>query len=236
MRKLILSLAAVVLGHAGASAYAGCASITILNAGSGNVVVGNSVEIMYSGWSGDSLYVNGVWVDTLPIGDPWESFWGYHIATLPYGNHYATVSSEPCTEDFSLVAPPPLPPNQQNVYRWFWGANNDHFHSLSATEGSGWATYEGVGFRTYISPPDGDMRELYRCWWYGARDHLVSTDAACEGLTFEGSYGWVSTIPRAGHVPLYRFYHSGTSNHLATTNYSEGAAWTYQGILGYVPE
>lgn len=236
-KKYFAAFVAIVLAHAFGRAIA-CPSAWIINgSGSPPTVTQNVVEIMVSGWSGDSWYINGNWAGDFPW-DPPNELWQWPIqVTLSNGNHtvYSTADAG-CVQHFTVAAPT-LPANQQNVYRRWWWANQDHFHTLSQTEGNGWATYEGVGFKTYITPPDSDTRELYRCWWYSARDHLVSTDPACEGLTYEGSYGWVSTIPRAGHVPLYRFYHNASSNHLATTNYAEGVAgWTYQGVLGYVPE
>jgi hypothetical protein len=81
------------------------------------------------------------------------------------------------------------------------------------------------------------MIALYRCYNVPAADHFVSTASNCEGMAFEGAYGYVSSYPRNGYEPIYRFYKNNISNHLTTTDYAEGAnnGYAFEGILGYAP-
>jgi hypothetical protein len=202
-----------------------------------------------------------VYAQYVVIWDPWtgqyrqdfvsgSEWWCWTNASVPYPSANIEVwnpdaggyTGVTCQAYFPLVPqqvngpPQPADPNQQNVYRFFHSSSKDHILTLSYCEGAAFATYEGIGFKTLKTQLDADMRELYRCYASAPSDHLVSTDPNCEGLTFEGSYGWVSTIPRTGYVPLYRIYMPNWHNHLATTNAAEGAGLVNEGILGYVPQ
>jgi hypothetical protein len=126
----------------------------------------------------------------------------------------------------------------QDVHR-FVKNGVKHLFTLSYSEGpSAGFSYEGVGFTTYVSALDSDMAPIYRCYNAGHFDHFASTDANCEGYTSEGSYGYVSTVPRAGFTALYRFYNGKRRDHLQTKNYAEvgsNSEWRFESILGYVP-
>lgn len=235
MLKVKSALVVLALAIAGFSQTAfACSKISVHGAyGSPATVTGSPVRIWFSGFSNDALYVDGVVRAYMPSGDPGEP-WAIPITvSLAPGNHTASISSDSCVEQFTVAA---VPAGQQLVYRFYWHQQKDHLLTLSYSEGDAFAEYEGIGFRTFTAPIDGDMHELYRCWWGSVTNHFVSPDPNCEGLTYEGSYGYVSSIPRTGFVPLYRFYHSGLKNHLSTTNYSEGAGWSYEGVQGYVPQ
>jgi hypothetical protein len=157
------------------------------------------------------------------------------INYLGYTVQCVALQNIPC--DMSSAGEPPQPgPNMRNVYRFYRSAVSDHFLTLDWSEGIAAGSYDLIGFKVFISPIDADMHVLYRCWWSAQNDHFVSTDPGCEGRANEGAYGYVSTIPRAGYVPLYRFYHGGISNHLSTTDYSEAAGYGFESIQGYVPE
>lgn len=120
------------------------------------------------------------------------------------------------------------------VYRFF--KTNKHFMSLSYTEGtSGGSVFETTGFHAFPSGGAG-YQALYRCYNLKALDHFVSTQSNCEGFSNEGTLGYASSTQIAGTVPLYRFYNTGSADHLATVNYAEGSqtGLTYEGILGYV--
>ena len=125
----------------------------------------------------------------------------------------------------------------QDVHRFH--KNGKHLFTLNYSEGIGAGfTYEGVGFTVYVSALDSNMTVLYRCYRSSHHDHFASTDANCEGFTNEGAYGYVSTVPRAGFTPLYRFFHPSLHDHLQTKNYAEVGgvgSWRFDFILGYVP-
>jgi Repeat of unknown function (DUF5648) len=125
------------------------------------------------------------------------------------------------------------------VFRFF--GQNDHFLTLSYSEaasiGARVYRFEKTAFRVYATPQDSGMIALYRCYNVPAADHFVSTASNCEGMAFEGAYGYVSSYPRNGYEPIYRFYKNNISNHLTTTDYAEGAnnGYAFEGILGYAP-
>jgi len=124
------------------------------------------------------------------------------------------------------------------VFRFF-GTWNDHFLTLSYSEaasvGSGAYNFEGTAFKVWAAPLDGNMIPLYRCNDVRNTDHFVSKASNCEGKTYEGVYGYVSSIPRTGYVPIMRYYKSSTTDHLITTNPNEGIGLINEGIIGYAP-
>lgn len=132
----------------------------------------------------------------------------------------------------------PSDSNRRNVYRFFLENTKDHFLTMSWSEGTAaGGKYEGVAFTVYLNPIDANMRPLYRCYWPGASDHLVSTQSDCEGLTFEGTYGYVSSIERPGFTALYRMWMPDWTNHLSTTNPNEANSGVHiEGVQGYVPQ
>lgn len=126
----------------------------------------------------------------------------------------------------------------QNVHRFVKNGVKHLFTLDYAEGGNAGFSYEGVGFTAYVSALDANMHLLYRCYNLGHFDHFVSTDANCEGYIGEGSYGYVSTVPRVGFTALYRFYNGKRRDHLQTKNYAEvgsNSEWTFESILGYVP-
>jgi hypothetical protein len=86
----------------------------------------------------------------------------------------------------------------------------------------------GSSFVRYWNPTDCDhfytagISEI----GYGAYGY---TFESIEGVTFLTPYSYSTT-------PLYRFYHSGITDHFYTTDYNEGinAGYTYEGVVGYV--
>lgn len=245
MRKLLLSILVLLSGHLSGQASASCYSVWFENAQSGNVIMGNNVKIWFSGWSYDALYIDGNFAGSLPNGEYWETWTLPFDYTLSYGTHVVTVTSEACSESFTLVAPPTAPPGQQIAYRFYRrngpGTVSDHFSTLDFNEGA-WVgglpgTYEGVYFKTHTSQIDGNMVPLYRCYGYWG-DHFALTDPNCDGHTNEGLYGYISNIPRTGYTPLYLFARLNPWDFIETTSWDEVANWNQAGyfILGYVPE
>jgi hypothetical protein len=72
----------------------------------------------------------------------------------------------------------------------------NHFISVhSNCEGLTVVRLEGY---IHLTPPSGDYRPLYRCYWAPRIDHFVSTDENCEGASGavrEGRLGYVATTP-----------------------------------------
>lgn len=130
-------------------------------------------------------------------------------------------------------------PAEQTTFRFLRSSSGEHFITLSYNEGiSAGYSYEGLAFMSYVSSVNlSNPVALYRCFWISARMHFVSIDVNCEGSQQEGLLGYAQTIPSPNNLPLYRFLHPTTHDHLTTTNYTEGSANGYQfeGILAYVP-
>jgi hypothetical protein len=136
----------------------------------------------------------------------------------------------------------PSDPNMRNVYRFYYrtqsGNVSDHY--ITGDYYSGWlwgAEYENRLFRVLVNPTDSDMIPLYMCFGNWG-DHWADTDPSCAGHTYIGMHGYISTIPRAGYVPLYRFVRLNPWDFIETTDWNEVAAWQQGGyeILGYVPQ
>jgi len=133
----------------------------------------------------------------------------------------------------------PSDTNRRNIYRFFFNNSKDHFLTPSWSEGiNAGGKYEGVAFTVYVSPIDANMQPIYRCYQPGpSYDHFVSNQSNCEGANYEGQYGYVSSIPRAGFATLYRLWMVGWANHLSTTNAGEAnSGAVIEGTQGYVPQ
>lgn len=57
-------------------------------------------------------------------------------------------------------------------------------------------------FQLYLVSQPG-LVPLRRCYWEGARSHLLTTRADCEGAADEGVLGYLSPTPTCGSIPLY---------------------------------
>ena len=132
-------------------------------------------------------------------------------------------------------------PNQaisQNIPIFRFYSPGRHFFSTSYNEGTGTGySFETTAFHLFPSTAGSGYYPLYRCYNAGLGDHFISTQAACEGFSQEGIYGYAAPAAGSGLYPLYRFFKGGaTTDHLETINYAEGAnnGYTYEGILGYV--
>ena len=92
---------------------------------------------------------------------------------------------------------------------------------------------------------------LYRYWSPGGSDHFYSTDFTELGRS---NFGWSlehiqcrilpplpplpNVAPRAGSIPLYRYWNAGNSDHFYTTDRTElgdrAFGWNFEKIEGYV--
>jgi hypothetical protein len=183
-------------------------------------------------------YSGCTWCDNA-YGSEWWC-WSLANSSLPYATSgYGLCRARTPLPVATTGCEPPQPgPGLLNVHRFYIPSKTDHFLTLNWSEGvSAGGLGENVAFIVYTSPPDADYRLLYRCR-VSSQDHFVSEDPNCEGTVNEGSYGYVSTIPRSGLVPIYRFYKNSQTDHLTTKDYNEGVSWgaAYEGIQGYVPQ
>lgn len=126
------------------------------------------------------------------------------------------------------------------MYRLYNSEKHDHLYAHTSSEGtqSGY-NLEGIAFYLASAPATGQV-VLYRCRTPSTGNHLLSTDAGCEGATGEGSMGYIATKQLAGTVPLYRLFRSAYQVTFYTTSWPEAdyaATWygySHQGVTGYV--
>lgn len=140
------------------------------------------------------------------------------------------------------IHPLPSPVTTQVVYRKLSIVAGffDHLWTVQPTEGEGSYQFEGPVFKTYVYA--GPKRTaLYRCFNYGF-GHFLTTDPNCEAMhsPAEGPIGYISTVPRPGHLELVRCYQSLPNNRihfLSTVSREECASANhiFGGIHGYVP-
>lgn len=92
------------------------------------------------------------------------------------------------------------------------------------------STSHNLAFMLFSFQQDSNMGRLYKCGL-----GFLSSDPACEGQTLVKALGWLSTIPRQGYTPLYRFVNS-ANDHVSTIDYADPnvAGYSFEGILGYV--
>jgi hypothetical protein len=86
------------------------------------------------------------------------------------------------------------------------------------TTGTTPAGYAYEGNLGYLEPGGGPGRiAIYSCL-FGAEDHFLSTDAACEGTTSLGRIGYTYAAPPPGvdSVPVYRCLVAARQDHFAT--------------------
>ena len=146
-------------------------------------------------------------------------------------------SSPPST----VSAPPPqtgiVPSSVHAVFRSFGPTNGDFLFTLSVNEGpqAGFIA-QGIPFNLF-DDGGGTRVALYRCYNPNDGRHFVSTMANCEGLTVDGSLGYIQTaaVPEASR-PLFRCF-SNQGAHLETLAANEcvAAGFSVELVTGYVP-
>ena len=131
----------------------------------------------------------------------------------------------------------------QPVYRWYLGANSDHFYCLDskgeAAPQLGY-TSEEVGFDTLVNQVD-DAVPLYRLYSAtGGHFYTTSTKEKNSvvqnfGFTLEGVIGYVLSSQVTGSVPLYRYFNNQLGKHFYTIHPENGSlsGWTAEGVIGY---
>lgn len=230
MKKFLACVFLIGAAHVSNQALAACGTIDqvgVLGAkGSPLTVKGNPVALVFSSDPNMAFYIDNVLSGYIAP----DGLLTPANVNLSPGTHSAAVGT--CTVQFDVVA---IPSGQQPIYQFDWWQNNDVFNVLDYYEAYTWATYNGIAFTTFVSPIDGDMTELHRCWYPWATEHFVSNSSNCEGLTYEGSYGYVSTIPRTGFVQLNRYWNSSKRDHITKTG-SAPSGYVFEGTQGYVPE
>ena len=131
-------------------------------------------------------------------------------------------------------------PANTNIYEFAFSGGR-HFDTLNYQEGiNAGFSFQRIAWRS--TEDAGDLTTLlYRCVVpnRGGQDHFVSLDPNCEGQLHEGNYGYAFKAPRAGLVPLYRWYahpNGFSENDHWITQAGSGLPPSYglEGILGYV--
>ncbi len=137
----------------------------------------------------------------------------------------------------------------EKVYRYYRGGSQS-LHTYQTQSGSGIAVgnYEGVAFVTPVTTSSAGIdRNKYNILYFLAHPQLqdfIMTTSATEFWNLRGR-GWKNVTRRyvliqkrsgSGTKKLYRFYNRTNSDHLYTTNYSEGvnAGYRYEGVTGWV--
>lgn len=156
-------------------------------------------------------------------------------STLNYGCHIAVGTVD---EVIAALAAYPVAgktaPRMTPVLR-FWKSPR-MLYTTSYTEGAQSLPeggFEETAFKVYQDQAPG-MIPMYRCATRGGGS-FMSLSSICERQTMVGRVGYVYGGPRAGTVPIYRFYNARTAIHYMTTNYAEGVSKGYiiEGPIGY---
>jgi hypothetical protein len=114
-----------------------------------------------------------------------------------------------------------------------------HFYTTTDSEAEccGYQPEQLGYFYLWPSPRSG-LVPFYRCS-NAVGGHLYTTDATCEGLTLEGTMGYLATQPLCGAVPLYRLRSASGADHLYTLSATEvtnaqNGGYVSEGTVGYV--
>jgi hypothetical protein len=169
--------------------------------------------------------------------DKWSCVYGHGPISagdkLKYNCLFSIGSVDEVIASFEAYPIPGLTySNMIPIFRFY--AMQKHFLTVSYDEGAGAGmTFETTGFHIFPNYQPG-YHALYRCFNYAGNDHFISTQSNCEGFTNEGSLGYAADTQINGTVPLYRFYHRKTADHLMTVNPNEAYTYVNEGVLGYV--
>jgi hypothetical protein len=148
------------------------------------------------------------------------------------------------------------------VYRFWSPVLSGHFYTISEAERDNlianyptvWS-YEGVAYRAFGAPLDGNLRPIYRFWsnvlnghFYtinpDERDYLLvnwGTVWLYEGIAW---YAYPEGLQMPDTKPVYRFWSGVLSRHFYTISEDEKQylidtwpnIWTYEGIAWYAYE
>ncbi|MEW7278358.1 hypothetical protein ABW636_07160 [Aquimarina sp. 2201CG1-2-11] len=135
-----------------------------------------------------------------------------------------------------------------NALRYYSGGRNTVHTYKVANSGAAIGTYEGIAFRTpIVASSNGVDRNEYNFLYFllhPRNEDFMMTTSAREYWSLRRS-GWnnlthnyvlIHKNQKTGLKRLYRFYGHNNSDHLFTTNYSEGtrAGYRYEGVVGWV--
>lgn len=151
------------------------------------------------------------------------------------------------------------------VYRYGHPKIHDHFYTVDSEEigpithgkkGKLGYISEGIAFHVFTHHHTG-LVPVHRYYLDSVKDHFYTTSGEEIGTTeigktghqsyvYERVMGYCSPSEFFGGAPVFRYYNAATKDHFYTTNASEigtttvgdtGAhGYTYEGILGYVPQ
>src|SRR5262249_17035634 len=143
------------------------------------------------------------------------------------------------TEAALESAAPAAPTPHVRLYRFFDGTRHVHMLDRFAGEAAG-LTLQDDDIRLMQDPGRGAVSAIYGCVTRDGVDHFLSSDAACEGQRVEGPQGWAFSEAVPGTTPLYRCYHPGRRDHLATNtpdrDCGDGTGFVREGQLGHLPD
>jgi len=150
------------------------------------------------------------------------------------------------------------------VYRYWQENTRDHLYTADPNEigahhagetGKHGYKSEGVSFHVFAHHHHG-LVPIYRYWHEHNHDHFYTCNtgeigtthvgqAGNHGYKCEGILGYVSPSAFHGGIPVHRYWHDGTHDHLYNTNEGEigtthvghtgNHGYKYEGVLGYVP-
>jgi len=135
------------------------------------------------------------------------------------------------------------------LYSHFYTINEQERDNLINQYPDAW-TYEGIAFRTFGAPLDGNLKPVYRFWsgpshFYtideGERDWLVANYSwfwISEGIAF---YAYPEGLQPEGTLPVYRFWAPQLGSHFYTISEEEkqwlidnhSGTWMPEGIAWY---
>ncbi len=145
--------------------------------------------------------------------------------------------------------------NPKPLYRFYRAGNNHHFFTVSEDEknyliatSAVWA-YERVAYYVYDRFQYG-LSPLYRFWSDSLGGHFYTASEYEKNLLCAGKVGdwkfervscYVSTAPKSGFSPIYRFWSDWSQSHFYTASESERddvrrrypTVWSYEGTAFY---
>jgi len=166
------------------------------------------------------------------------------------------IGSSTLTVNYTGTGDGPTDPNA-TVHRFWSPVLTSHIYTINEQERDilitqfphVW-TYEGIAYRAFGAPLDGDLRPVYR-FWSGQSHFFTISDEERDTLinyfsyfwTYEGIafYAYPEGLQPEGSQPVYRFWSNTASKHFYTISEEEKQAiidmfsyyWTLEGVAWY---